>query len=194
MMMAKPVSTFWCRAAACWRACGHAVNAIEVAVIVTSVGAMAILLIANVIARTFFTSIYFAEELSELLVILTTFAGVSYSVRKAMHIRMGAILDAMSPDWQRRCLILISLVSALVMLVLTWFAWRYLANAYARGHTSPALRVPKWTFYVIIPVGCGLAVIQYLRTVYRNLSEDEPWQSAEQQSEYEEEHPEATLP
>ncbi len=175
------------------RLCGRAVNAIEVTIIVTSVAAMAVLLLANVVARTFFSSIYFAEELSELLVILTTFAGVSYSVRKAMHIRMGAFLEAMPPKWERIMLILISLVSALVMGIMAWFGWQYLANAFSRGHTSPALRIPKWTFYIIIPIGFALAAIQYLRTVYRNLREKEPWQSAEQQSEYEEEHPGAAL-
>ncbi len=172
---------------------GRLLNLIEVSVIVGSVSAMAILLIANVIARTFFTSIYFAEELSELLVILVTFAGVSYSVRKAMHIRMGAFLDAMPPKWEKACIILISIVSALVMAIMAWFAWQYLVNAMDRGHTSPALRIPKWTFYIIIPFGFGLAAIQYLRTVIKNIKEDEPWQSAEQQSEYEEEHPGAAL-
>ncbi|MFU8780536.1 MAG: TRAP transporter small permease [Kiritimatiellia bacterium] len=172
---------------------GQALNIIEVSLIVGSVTAMAGLLIANVIARTFFTSIYFAEELSELLVILITFAGVSYSVRKAMHIRMGAFLDAMPPKWEKACIIFISVVSAVVMGIMAWFAWDYLLNAYTRGHTTPALRIPKWTFYVILPFGFGLGAIQYVRTVIKNLKEDEPWQSAEQQSEYEEEHPGAAL-
>lgn len=172
---------------------GKTLNIVEVSLIVGSVTAMAVLLIANVIARTFFSSIYFAEELSELLVILITFAGVSYSVRKAMHIRMGAFLDAMPPKWEKACIILISVFSAIVMGIMAWFAGAYLLNAMARGHTSPALRIPKWTFYIIIPFGFGLAAIQYVRTIIKNLKEDEPWQSAEQQSEYEEEHPGAAL-
>lgn len=57
----------------------------------------------------------------------------------------------------------------------------------SRGHTSPALRLPKWTFYIVVPVGFGLSAIQYLRTVVKNLTEKEPWQSPDQQSEYEEE-------
>ena len=172
---------------------GKILNAAEVTIIVGSVTALAILLIANVIARTFFSSIYFAEELSELLVILVTFAGVSYSVRKAMHIRMGAFLDAMPPKLEKACIILISFVSAIVMAIMTWFAWAYLLNAFSRGHTTPALRIPLWTFYTIMPFGFGLASIHYFRTIVRNVKEKEPWQSAEQQSEYEEEHPGAAL-
>ena len=66
-----------------------------------SVAALGILLIANVFARTFFQSIYFAEEVSMFLVMLTTFTGVSYGVRKARHIRMGAFLDAMPPKMEK---------------------------------------------------------------------------------------------
>jgi C4-dicarboxylate transporter DctQ subunit len=43
------------------------------------------------------------------------------------------------------------------------------------------------TFYVIIPIGFGLACIQYIRTVIKNFTEKEAWQSPDQQSEYEDE-------
>ncbi len=166
---------------------GLVVNAFEVSVMVFCVAALAILLIANVFARTFAQSIYFAEEVSVFLVLLMTFTGVSYGVRKARHIRMGAFLDAMPPKMEKAFIIFISLTSAVVLAIMTWASWKYLINAYDRGHMSHALRIPKWTFYSIIPVGFGLAAIQYIRTIIKNLTEDEPWQSPDQQSEYEDE-------
>jgi C4-dicarboxylate transporter, DctQ subunit len=169
------------------RGIGKAVNGIEVSILVFCVAALAILLIVNVFARTFFQSIYFAEEVSMFLVMLTTFTGVSYGVRKARHIRMGAFLDAMPPQMEKVFIIAISLVSAFVMAIMTWFSYQYLINAMDMGHMTPALRVPKWTFYVIIPIGFGLACIQYIRTIIKNLIEKEPWQSPDQQSEYEDE-------
>ncbi len=121
------------------------------------------------------------------LVMLTTFTGVSYGVRKARHIRMGAFLDAMPPKMEKAFIIFISLISAIVMGIMTWASYEYLMNAMSKGHMTPALRVPKWTFYVIIPVGFGLACIQYIRTIIKNLTEKDPWQSPDQQSEYEDE-------
>ena len=121
------------------------------------------------------------------LVMLTTFTGVSYGVRKARHIRMGAFLDAMPPKMEKIFIIIISIVSAIVMAIMTWASYEYLANAMSKGHMTPALRVPKWTFYVIIPIGFGLACIQYIRTIIKNFTEKEPWQSPDQQSEYEDE-------
>ncbi len=166
---------------------GKVINSVEVAVLVFCVAALAVLLITNVFARTFFQSIYFAEEISKFLVMLTTFTGVSYGVRKARHIRMGAFLDAMPPKMEKVFLIIISLVSAVVMAIMTWFSYKYLMNAMNMEHMTPALRVPKWTFYVIIPIGFGMACIQYIRTIIKNLIEQEPWQSPDQQSEYEDE-------
>jgi C4-dicarboxylate transporter DctQ subunit len=166
---------------------GNVVNAVEVSILVFCVAALGVLLITNVFARTFFQSIYFAEEVSKFLVMLTTFAGVSYAVRKARHIRMGAFLDAMPQKMEKVFIIIISIVSAVVMGIMTWFSYQYLINAMNMGHMTPALRVPKWTFYVIIPIGFGLACIQYIRTVIKNFTEKEPWQSPDQQSEYEDE-------
>lgn len=169
------------------RRLGLIINAIEVSILVFCVAALAILLIVNVFARTFSQSIYFAEEVSKFLVMLTTFTGVSYGVRKARHIRMGAFLDAMPPKMEKAFLIFISFVSAVVMGIMTWFSYQYLMNAMNMGHMTPALRVPKWTFYVIIPIGFGLACLQYIRTIIKNLTEKDPWQSPDQQSEYEDE-------
>jgi C4-dicarboxylate transporter DctQ subunit len=169
------------------RGIGKVVNGFEVSILVFCVAALGILLIANVFARTFFQSIYFAEEVSKFLVMLTTFTGVSYGVRKARHIRMGAFLDAMPPKMEKTFIIIISLISAVVMAIMAWASWEYLTNAMAKGHMTPALRVPKWTFYVIIPIGFGLAGIQYIRTIIKNLIEKDPWQSPDQQSEYEDE-------
>jgi TRAP-type C4-dicarboxylate transport system permease small subunit len=166
---------------------GAMVNAIEVSILVFCVASLGILLITNVFARTFFQSIYFAEEVSKFLVMLTTFTGVSYAVRKARHIRMGAFLDAMPQKMEKVFIIIISIISAVVMGIMTWFSYQYLMNAMDMGHMTPALRVPKWTFYVIIPIGFGLACIQYIRTIIKNFTEKEPWQSPDQQSEYEDE-------
>jgi TRAP-type C4-dicarboxylate transport system permease small subunit len=169
------------------RTVGKVVNAVEVTILVTCVGSLGILLITNVIARTFFQSIYFAEEISKFLVMLITFTGVSYGVRKARHIRMGAFLDSMPPKMEMVFIIIISLISAVVMAIMTWASWKYLMNAMTMQHMTPALRMPTWTFYVIIPIGFGLACIQYIRTILKNLIEKEPWQSPDQQSEYEDE-------
>ena len=166
---------------------GVLVNTFEVYSLIICVGALTALLIANFIAREFFTSIYFAEEISEFLVIFTTFVGVSYGVRRARHIRMGAFLDMMPASMEKVFIIIISAVSAGVMFFMADASYDYLMYSLRKAHETPALKLPYWIFYVIIPIGFFMAGIQYIRTIIKNLTVKETWMSPEQQSEYEDE-------
>lgn len=163
---------------------GLVINVFETYSLVLCVGALTGLLIANFIAREFFVSIYFAEEISEFLVIFTTFVGVSYGVRKARHIRMGAFLDMMPAFVEKIFTIVISAVSGFIMFFMANASYDYLMHSYLKAHETPALKLPYWTFYVIIPIGFFMAGIQYIRTIIKNLTEKETWMSPDQQSEY----------
>jgi TRAP-type C4-dicarboxylate transport system permease small subunit len=164
---------------------GVVIDTFETYSLILCVGALTALLIANFIARELFTSIYFAEEITEFLVIFTTFVGVSYGVRRARHIRMGAFLDMMPAFAEKLLTILICAVSAYVMFFMADASYDYLMHAFRKAHETPALKLPYWTFYIIIPVGFFMAGIQYIRTIIKNLVEKETWLSPEQQSEYE---------
>jgi len=166
---------------------GAIINAFEVWSLMLCMLLLTTLLIVNVIAREFFVSIYYAEEVAEFLLIFVTFVGVSYGVRKARHIRMGAFFDMMNPRLEKVFIIIIAAVSAVVMFIMAFTAYDYVMVAMQRGHETGALRLPYWTFYAIIPVGFFLAGIQYIRTILKNLTEKDTWMSPEQQSEYEEE-------
>lgn len=166
---------------------GIVINTFEVGSLIFCIGALTALRITNVIAREFFKSIYFAEEISEFLVIFITFVGVSYGVRRARHIRMGAFLDMMPALMEKIFIIIISAVSATVMFIMAYASYDYLMNSLVKAHETPALRLPYWTFYVIMPLGFFMAGIQYIRTIIKNFIEKETWISPEQQSEYEDE-------
>jgi len=174
-----------------WRILGKivttAVDRVEVAVISISLTALALLLITNVLARTFYRSIYFAEEISQFLIIMVTFVGTSYAARKARHIRMGAIMEAFPPKLEKVFVILMSVISAAVMFILAYYAYQYMEVIRFRQQTTPSLRAPYWTFVLIAPIGLFMAGIQYVRTVIKNLVEKDVWLSPEQQSEFEDE-------
>ncbi|ABR49848.1 Tripartite ATP-independent periplasmic transporter, DctQ component [Alkaliphilus metalliredigens QYMF] len=164
---------------------GKLIEWFEVGVLSFGMFALASLLIVNVIARTFFKSIYFVPEISEFLVIAITFAGVSYAVRKARHIRMGAIFDAMNPKIQKVMIIIICAVSAFVMFLMALYAYQYVEVIMNTNQRTPALRLPYWIFLVMVPIGFFSAGLQYIRTIIKNIKEPDVWLSPEQQGEYE---------
>ena len=164
---------------------GKIVDWFEVSVLSIGVFILAALLIANVIARNFFRSIYYAEELSMILVIIITFVGLSYAVRKARHIRMGAIFDALNPKVQKVVLYIITGYSAFIMFLMAYYAYHYVATARMTMQLTSSLRIPYWMIVVIVVVGFFMAGVQYIRTIIKNIYEEDVWLSPEQQSEYE---------
>lgn len=166
---------------------GLGVDWFEVVILSGGTAALAVMLIANVIARSFFQSIYYAEEVSKFLIILITMVGVSYAARKARHIRMGAFFDLMPPKMEKVFVFIISAVSALVLFLLAYFSYKYVVQMRMLGQKTAALQVPFWTFNLIVPIGFTLAGIQYIRTIIKNIVEKDVWLSPEQQSEYEDE-------
>ena len=101
---------------------GLVIDWFEVVILSGGTAALAVMLIANVIARSFFQSIYYAEEVSKFLIILITMVGVSYAARKARHIRMGAFFDLMPPKLEKIFVFIISGVSAVVLFLLAYYS------------------------------------------------------------------------
>ena len=169
------------------KALGRTVDFIEVTVLASGTAALAVLLIANVIARSFFQSIYYAEEVAKFLIILVTMVGVSYAARKARHIRMAAFLDLMPAKLEKIFIFFISAINAVVLFAMAKYSFDYMAQMRILGQKTSALQVPFWTFMIIVPIGFASAGIHYLRTILKNIKEKDVWLSPEQQSEYEEE-------
>lgn len=128
--------------------------------------------VANVLGRFVFqNSIFFSEELNRILIIMITFAGISYAARHGRHIRMSALFDALPPRPRKLLMVIISLVSGLIMLGLAWFALQYIQTQAGRGRVLPSLQIPVWWTLIWVPVGFFMTGAQYLLTALKNLLE-----------------------
>ena len=164
-----------------------AIAKIEAIMLAVSVLLMAFNTIANVVGRYVFqTSIYFTEELNSVLIILITFAGISYAARHGRHIRMSAIFDTLPPGAKKGLMVIIALVTAFFMLALAWYSFTYILTQAGRGRVLPALQIPVWWTVVWVPIGFLMTGLQYLLTAVKNLIEDEVYLSTSVQEGYEE--------
>lgn len=133
---------------------------------------MAINTVANVIGRFIFqSSIFFTEELNSILIIMITFAGISYAARQGRHIRMSAIYDALPPSTRKALMVLICVITALSMYALSYFAVSYIIQVATSGRVLPALQIPIYWTFLWVPVGFFITGIQYTLTAVRNLTE-----------------------
>lgn len=135
---------------------------------------IAALTIANVFCRTFFGfSLAFAEEVSQFLIVLITFVGLSYGASQGRHIRMTAIYDELPRGPKRALTIFICFFTSALLGYLTWFAFGYSQTVGTLGTVSPVLQLPLGLVYLSAPLGLGLAALQYLLAGIKNLSADE---------------------
>ena len=115
---------------------------------------MALNTIANVVGRFVLqSSIFFTEELNRILIVLITFAGISYAARHGRHIRMSAIFDTLPPsgaqgdDGDHR------VVTAVFMLGLAWYSAATSSPRPARGGCCRRCRSRYGGCIVWVPVG-----------------------------------------
>ena len=135
---------------------------------------------ANVIGRYVFqSSIFFTEELNRILIILITFAGISYAARQGRHIRMSAIFDTLPFKTRKALMIVIALVTAVAMFALCYFSISYIGKVQTSGRVLPSLQIPVWWIYLWAPVGFFITGIQYLLTAIKNVIAEDVYLSTD---------------
>lgn len=151
-----------------------AIAKIEAVFLALGVLLMALNTVANVVSRYIIgDSIYFSEELNQILIILITFAGISYAARHGRHIRMSAIYDQLPPPARKWLMVVIAALTAIFMFGLCWYAFGYLQTQMGRGRVLPALQIPVWWTLVWLPLGFFMTGVQYLLTAIKNLIGDD---------------------
>jgi TRAP-type C4-dicarboxylate transport system permease small subunit len=143
---------------------------IESVMLAVGVLLMAANTVANVVGRFVFqNSLFFSEELNRILIILITFAGISYAARQGRHIRMSAIYDALPPKGRKILMIIIAFVTAVFMFGLCYYSFTFLLTQADRGRVLPSLQIPVWITLVWVPVGFFMTGLQYLLTAIKNI-------------------------
>ena len=156
------------------------IAALERVIMATGVILMAVNTIANVISRFVFNhSIIFAEELNSIFILLVTFAGIGYAARHGRHIRMSAISDALPERARKVLMIVVTGVTAVLLLILAWYAVQYIISMQAKGRVYPALGFPVYISYLWVPVGLFVTGVQYALTFLKNLQEPEIYLSTD---------------
>lgn len=153
---------------------------IEEYVLSFSIIAMAILLIVSVVMRAVFnSSLTFSEEIGLALLVLVSFFGLEYCARKGRHISMSIIFDKVSNKNKKRFMILISSVSFIVMTYLSYIAFKYILSVKRFGTVTPALQIPMYIVYLVVPIGFLIGAIEYLRTSILNIKEKDLYLTSE---------------
>ncbi|GAB4358826.1 MAG: hypothetical protein Kow0026_20010 [Oricola sp.] len=164
-----------------------AVSRVESVLLAAGVLLMALNTVVNVVGRFIFQySLFFTEEVNRILIIMITFAGISYAARQGRHIRMSAIYDALGPRLRKALMVVIVAVTALAMFALCYFSVGYILKVARSGRVLPSLQIPVYWIFLWVPVGFFMTGLQYALTAIKNLTEHDIYLSTRVLEGYEE--------
>lgn len=122
-----------------------------------------LVLLANVISRYLFDApLFFAEELALLLLVWMGYLAVSYSIYRSDQIGMGLLVDKLSEKSKQRVAIVVDLILIAISSVLFWAALQWLQSSSIFFERAVTLDVPKWPFYLVIPLFWSLMLVHLL--------------------------------
>lgn len=122
--------------------------------LVAGIAAMATVSVANVISRnTLGASLQYANDVTQILLVLVTFMGIGIGAREARHIRVSAIHDLLPKGARKVLLVWVSLTTSALLLLLASYAWDY-----ARS-TQRSCRVLPESIDLPLAVGVMLTLV-----------------------------------
>jgi len=112
---------------------------------------MTVIVIAQVIARYVLNhSLFWSEELARYLLVWLTFLGATVAYFRAMHPGVAVLYQRLSPELQRYLRLTSHLLCLIFFMVMVWQGAQF--SYFVRLQTTPALNLPKWTIFSIIPI------------------------------------------
>lgn len=127
-------------------------------VCVALVALLTILSILSVVLRYVFNIVFIqTEELITFLFVATCFLGGVSVMYKKEHVSVALIQSKMPPKVQKVMVIFQYIIIVAVNCLLIYCSFRWIRTNI--GYTTPGLRVPYWTVYIIVPISCFLSAI-----------------------------------
>ena len=138
-----------------------------------SVGCLGLTMTGVVILQVFFRyglnhSLFWSEELARYLLIWLTFLGTSVAYHRSAHPSVNLLQSRLSPARKRQSRIFVHGVSLVFFLILVWYGLEF--AYFVRAQTTPALSLPKWLVFSIIPVSGTILVLHCLAFLRRDLA------------------------
>ena len=133
-------------------------------------GIMTFVVVIEVVLRYVFGhSLYFAEELSRLTFVWAGFLATSLALRKGVHASVSLLVDYF-PKTPRKITVLFAHATVLFFLLFVFFAsLTVLPHQWIQF--TPTMEIRMFWFYLSVPVGVGLMIIQLFPIIQRTMKE-----------------------
>ena len=105
------------------------------------------------------------EEAARFLFIWSTYSAIPLTIRLRKNIRVDVIYDKLSPSLQGMTWIMVDIAFLALSSVILYTSFGYLEMQLKYAQYTPALRIPYYIPYIILPLGFGLMVLRLLQDI-----------------------------
>lgn len=103
------------------------------------------------------------EETARFLFIWSTYSAIPLTIRLRNNIRVDVIYDRLTPSLQGMTWIMVDIAFLALSAVILYTSFGYLEMQLKFAQYTPALRIPYYVPYIILPLGFGLMVLRLLQ-------------------------------
>jgi TRAP-type C4-dicarboxylate transport system permease small subunit len=123
--------------------------------------AMAMIVATQVFSRYVLNhSLFWSEELARYLLVWLTFLGASTAYKRRLHPGVDVLVSRLPASLQKSISILVHAISLALFAVMVVYGLQF--AYFIRSQITPALYLPKWTVFSIIPLSGSILIIHAL--------------------------------
>ena len=127
---------------------------------------IACVLLLQIVLRLMKMSLPWPEELARYFYVWSVFLSLSYLIRTRTNLRVDILINVLPRRFERGVEALLQLVNALFFSTLLVHSFRVITVVKMSSQTSPALEIPMYIIYLIVPAGFFLSAVRALQQVY----------------------------
>lgn len=120
----------------------------------------------QIIMRFIGNSLAWAEELCRYFYIWSVFLSISFTIRKNSILRVDLLLSLLPKKLQRVVEIMLQFITIVVFTFLGYYSVLTVKGVKESLQTSPAMEIPMYLVYSIIPIGFFLVSIRSIQQIY----------------------------
>lgn len=137
------------------------------------------IILLQIVMRLLRMSLPWPEELARYFYVWSVFLSLAFTIRKRTILRVDLLVGYLPYRMQRFIEVVLQLVNSVFYSTLAFYSLRVIHFVKISRQTSPALEIPMYVVYVIVPVGFALAAFRALQQIYFVLTSDSSERSPE---------------
>ncbi len=120
----------------------------------------------QIVMRFIGMSLSWAEELCRYFYLWSVFLSISFTIKKGIVLRVDLLLSKLNLKVQKTVEILLQVITITVFIFLSFYAIRTVAGIKESLQTSPAMELPMYLVYLIIPASFFLVAVRSIQQIF----------------------------